>query len=235
VAAGASRRTNDANLAKFTAPTVEGVDYPSVGLAVARNDIDRGELLVRTDAATPSHAGRATSIRVVQLPHVDNVRITCDREEFSAWRAVGPDAIELDLTVGEHDLVVRTGHHGLDGSALPEPARATATGRTEAAAARRPSLRRARDRSPSRRAVAAAERKSRTVGLAQGPDRASPGSWLATPVVRWTRWGPCGEQIQRNSEGLGRAEDREGALQPLALRCQVSLLAFPGDATFDHT
>ena len=27
----------------------------------------------------------------------------------------------------------------------------------------------------------------------------------------------------------------EGALQRLALRCQVSLLAFPVDATFDHT
>ena len=39
-----SRWSTDANLAKFDAPTVQGVDYPSIGLSVARNDSDRGEL-----------------------------------------------------------------------------------------------------------------------------------------------------------------------------------------------
>ena len=73
-----------ANLAKFAAPTVEGVDYPSVGLSVARNDLDRAELLIHTYAATPSHAGRNTTMRVVQLPDVDSIRITCDGEEFTA-------------------------------------------------------------------------------------------------------------------------------------------------------
>jgi hypothetical protein len=107
-----SRWSNDANLAKFDAPTVEGVDYPAIGLSVARNDIDRGELLIETYAATPSHTGRTTSMRVLQVPDVDNVRIICDGDEFTAWRAAGPNAIELDLTIGEHALVVRTGYHG---------------------------------------------------------------------------------------------------------------------------
>jgi hypothetical protein len=49
---------------------------------------------------------------VVQVPDIDNVRITYDGDEFTAWRAAGPNAIELDLTVGEHALVVRTGYHG---------------------------------------------------------------------------------------------------------------------------
>jgi hypothetical protein len=128
-----SRWSNDANLAKFHAPTVEGVDYPSVGLSVARNDLDRGELLLDTFAATPSHAGRATSVRVVQVPEVDNLRITCDGEEFTAWRAAGPNAIELDLTIGEHTVVVRTGYHGRGAPISPEhavstPAVVTGTG-----------------------------------------------------------------------------------------------------------
>ena len=120
-----SRWSNDANLAKFAAPTVEGVDYPSVGLSVARNDLERGELLIRTYAATPSHAGRATSMRVVQLPDVDGVRVTCDGEEFTAWRPAGANAIELDLTIGDHAVVVRTGYHGRGVEAAPEHATAT--------------------------------------------------------------------------------------------------------------
>jgi hypothetical protein len=51
-------------------------------------------------------------MRVVQLPDADAVRITCDGEEFSAWRPIGADSIELDLMIGEHEFVVRTGYHG---------------------------------------------------------------------------------------------------------------------------
>jgi hypothetical protein len=107
-----SRWTSDANLAKFDAPTVEGVDYPSIGLSVARNDVDRGELRLRTYAATPSHAGRATTLRIVQLPAPEHVRISCDGQDFTAWRTVGVDRIELDLTIGQHDVVVYTGYRG---------------------------------------------------------------------------------------------------------------------------
>ena len=133
-----ARWSNDANLAKFDAPTVESVDYPSVGLSVARNDVDRGELLIQTYAATPSHAGRPTSMRVVQLPDVDDVRITCDREEFTAWRAVSPNAVELDLTIGDHALVVHTGYRvrGIDASRkTPERAGSTPTAITGTGAA----------------------------------------------------------------------------------------------------
>src|SRR5439155_2917105 len=122
-----ARWSGDANLAKFAAPTVEGVDFPSVGLSVARNDIDRGELLLHTYAATPSHAGRATSMRVVQLPDIDDVRITCDGEEFTAWRPAGPNAIELDLTIGEHTVVVRTGYHGRGSEVAREHTTSTPT------------------------------------------------------------------------------------------------------------
>lgn len=50
-----SRPFNAPDRSRFAEPTVEGVDFPSVGLAVARNDHDAGELHVRTYAATPSH------------------------------------------------------------------------------------------------------------------------------------------------------------------------------------
>ncbi|TML91923.1 MAG: hypothetical protein E6G10_29995, partial [Actinobacteria bacterium] len=64
-------------------------------------------------------------MRVVQVPDVDNIRITCDDEEFTAWRRAGANAIELDLTIGEHALVVRTGYHGRAAGTSPEHATST--------------------------------------------------------------------------------------------------------------
>jgi hypothetical protein len=112
---------------------VEGVDYPAVGLRVARNDAESGDLLLRTYAATPSRTGETTSFRVVQIPELDKVRITCDDNEFTAWRSVGPGEIELDVSIGDHALVVRTGYFGRARRATDEPAtavaaRTTATG-----------------------------------------------------------------------------------------------------------
>jgi hypothetical protein len=107
--------SGEADMAKFQAPTVEGVDYPAIGLAVARNDIDRGELLLRTYTATPSRRGEATSFTVTQLSDPSAVRITCDGEDFTAWRTIGADCIQIDTTIGEHTLLVLTGYHGTNG------------------------------------------------------------------------------------------------------------------------
>ncbi len=106
------RWPSDANISKFSAPTVEGVDYPSVGLSVARNDAVSGELLFKPYAATPSHTGRPTSMRITQIPDMTNVRISCDGQDFAAWRGIGPNTIELNLRIGTHSIVVRTGYYG---------------------------------------------------------------------------------------------------------------------------
>jgi hypothetical protein len=119
-----SRVFNAPNLAKLVEPTVEGIDYPSLGVSVARNDHDAAELHVRTYAATPSHAGRTTTWRVTQLPDPDAVRVTCDGQEFTGWRVSGPDAIELTLDVGDHDVRVRTGYRPGDRAAASAPAAA---------------------------------------------------------------------------------------------------------------
>jgi hypothetical protein len=66
-------------------------------------------------------------MRVVQLPDVDGVRVTCDGEEFTAWRPAGTNAIELNLTIGDHALVVHTGYHGRAAETSPEHAISTRT------------------------------------------------------------------------------------------------------------
>lgn len=106
------RWPENADLDKFAAPTVEHVDYPTVGLCEARNDTHAGELRIRTYAATPSRRGRPTSFTVAQIPDLGAVRVTLDGQDFTAWRPTAAGTIELTLTVGEHELVVRTGYHG---------------------------------------------------------------------------------------------------------------------------
>jgi hypothetical protein len=87
---------------QFDLPTVEGVDYPNLGICEARNDRQAGQLMVSTYAATAARAGQPTRWRVSQLPNSQSVEVYCDGELFSDWSSVAPDAIEIDSTIGSH-------------------------------------------------------------------------------------------------------------------------------------
>jgi hypothetical protein len=62
--------------AVFSQPTVEGVDFPTLGISAARNDLSTGELLVKTYAAAPSCAGQATSFKLTTLGGCDLASLT---------------------------------------------------------------------------------------------------------------------------------------------------------------
>jgi hypothetical protein len=87
---------------RFNEPSVEGVDYPTLGIAQAHNYSDDRALVVETYAATSAHRGRATTVRVSQLPDSAKVAVTCDSQEFARWRSIGPNEIELSVDVAEH-------------------------------------------------------------------------------------------------------------------------------------
>jgi hypothetical protein len=93
---------NEPNLAKHDEPTVEGVDYPEVGIAQAYNDADAGVLWVRTYAGAPSRRGAPTTWRVTNLPDPAAVSVTCDGEDFTAVRVIAEDAIELGSDIDDH-------------------------------------------------------------------------------------------------------------------------------------
>ncbi len=89
---------------KFDAPTVEGVDYPSLAIRRAWNDADAGVLHVGTCVGTPSRAGAATTFRITQLPDPTDVSIRCDGAAFPRWRAVADDAIEVETDIATHEF-----------------------------------------------------------------------------------------------------------------------------------
>ena len=100
------------HLDKYAAPTVEGVDFPSIGLYQAWNDTDGGALNVGTYAAAPDRRGMETSWRVTHLPNPDDVYILCDGQPFTRFAVDGPDSIRIDGDIDQRHYQIFTGYRG---------------------------------------------------------------------------------------------------------------------------
>jgi len=93
------------NVAMHSEPTVRNVDYPSLGLRLARNHVGRRELEIVTTAATPSKRGTPTEFMVDRLPS-GKVKVIIDGHETLHWREVGPGAISIDIDIDAHHIRV---------------------------------------------------------------------------------------------------------------------------------
>ena len=100
------------HLDKYEAPTVEGVDFPTLGIYQAWNDTASGALHVGTYAAAPDRRGRETRWRIANLPDSGDVFILCDGEPFQRYSIDGPDAIRIDGTVDLRHYQIFTGYRG---------------------------------------------------------------------------------------------------------------------------
>jgi hypothetical protein len=97
---------------KFTAPTVEGIDFPSLGVSQAWNDVTAGTLHVSTYAASPDKRGAQTNWRVTNLPSTANITMRVDGQPFTRFQATGPNTIRLDTTIDNHRYEIVTGYRG---------------------------------------------------------------------------------------------------------------------------
>ncbi len=109
-----SRIFNEPNIERFDEPTVEGVAFPNLGIARARND-DRGVLTVETYAATPSRAGMKTRFQVTNLADTGLIKVRCDGADFADWRAVGQQTLEIEANIGSAVFEIETGRSGGNG------------------------------------------------------------------------------------------------------------------------
>lgn len=107
---------------KFDAPTVEGVDFPRLGVRQAWNDPESGILFVRTYPTAPRHRGRETAWRVTNLPSSEDVGVFCDGEVFEAFEVEGPGTIRIDTDTDGHEYQIFTGYRG-DAAATNEARR----------------------------------------------------------------------------------------------------------------
>ena len=100
------------HLDKYDAPTVEGVDFPALGIYQAWNDTASGTLHVGTYAAAPDRRGLDTSWRITNLPAAADVFILCDGEPFRRFSVDGPNAIRIDGAIDLRHYQVFTGYRG---------------------------------------------------------------------------------------------------------------------------
>ena len=105
------------HLDKYDAPTVEGVDFPALGIYQAWNDVDSGTLHVGTYAAAPDRRGLDTSWRVTNLSNTDEVFILCDGEPFRRYAVDGANSIRLDGEIEQRHYQIFTGYRGSNAQA----------------------------------------------------------------------------------------------------------------------
>jgi hypothetical protein len=116
-----SRAFQVPHLDKYTAPTVEGIDFPTLGVSQAWNDRTSGVLHVVTYAALPSRRGLETSWRVTNLPSTANLTVRLNGQPFTRFEVTGPNTIRLDTTIDAQRFEIVTGYRGGSGQAQAEP------------------------------------------------------------------------------------------------------------------
>lgn len=126
---------------KFTAPTVEGVDFPAMGCFQAWNDEASGTLNVGTYAASADKRGTSTSFSITNLPNASAVRITVDGQPFTRFERTSASSIRIDATIDTRQYRIVTGYRGAnrraDAQRGHEPDRAASAGAAGLAIAQR--------------------------------------------------------------------------------------------------
>lgn len=121
------RLFNKPNMTKFIEPTVEGVEFPTIGLSQAWNDLEHGMLQLHTYVASLSERGRQTHFRVTNVPDVDSVFVRCDGEEFRGWSRIDDHSIDIVTNVEEHTFQIFTGFRSVE-QELPRDVAQTVVG-----------------------------------------------------------------------------------------------------------
>ncbi len=107
-----TRAFEASHMDKFDAPTVEGIDFPSMGVRQAWNDVTSGTLYVGTYAVTPDRRGLSTTWRVTNLPNPDDVFVICDGEPFDRVTVEGPGTIRIESDIDSHQYQIFTDYRG---------------------------------------------------------------------------------------------------------------------------
>lgn len=124
------------HLDKYTAPTLEGVDYPNLGVDAAWNDKENGVLHIGTYVGDRNAAGRATSWLVTNLPDAAAAIVMQDRETRNDVQVIDANTLRVSTDIGQHQYQIYTGYFGQQ-VAITRPDSALVANASKVAATRR--------------------------------------------------------------------------------------------------
>jgi hypothetical protein len=95
---------NRPNLLKFDQPTLEGVDYPALGISRAFYDQDESALHIGTFAGSQGNRGANTSFRITTLPADATIQVRCNGQNFEHWQRLSPTSIGIDSQIADRSF-----------------------------------------------------------------------------------------------------------------------------------
>ena len=98
------------NMAKFSEPTVAGIDYPALGVAQAHNDKASGVLHLDIFAGSQARLGQETNFRITTLPDSKQVKVLCDGKEYDSWKVLDDNSVEIKTTINSHVFQIYTAY-----------------------------------------------------------------------------------------------------------------------------
>ncbi len=110
------------HLDKYTAPTLEGVDYPNLGVDTAWNDKDNGVLHIGTYVGERSAAGQTTTWQITNLPDAGAAVVIRDGQTLSDVEIIDGNTIRVTTDIRQHGYQIYTGYFGQEVAiAKPDP------------------------------------------------------------------------------------------------------------------
>lgn len=100
------------DLDKFTAPTLEGVDYPGLGVDTAWNDKDSGVLHIGTYVGDRNREGESTNWQISNLPNASETVVICDGTTVSDVQILDANTIRVPTDINQHQFQIYTGYFG---------------------------------------------------------------------------------------------------------------------------
>ena len=121
---------------KYTAPTLEGVDFPNLGVDTAWNDKASGVLNIGTYAANAQMRGQPTSWQITNLSNAAEAVVICDGATITDVQVVNSSTIRIPTDIGQHQYQIYTGYFG-QAVALSRPENMVVASASSVAATRR--------------------------------------------------------------------------------------------------
>ena len=100
------------HLDKYSAPTLEGVDYPNLGVDTAWNDKESGVLHIGTYVGNRGASGRSTGWQITNLPNAADAVVICDGTTIGDVQVIDTNTIRVPTDIGEHKYQIYTGYFG---------------------------------------------------------------------------------------------------------------------------